>query len=91
METLWKKGFAGPLVSNYMVRHLEELGQANYPAVNQIEMSPYVYTYRHEVVAFCEENAIAIEAYSPLTKARKLDDPRLVTVAGDTTRRRPRY
>jgi diketogulonate reductase-like aldo/keto reductase len=70
-------------VSNYMARHLEELlAVANViPAVNQIELSPYNYHYRKEVVDLCQVQGIALEAYSPLTKARKLDDPKLVDLA----------
>lgn len=70
-------------VSNYMVRHLEELfGQeAMIPAVNQIELSPYNLRSRQEVVDFCHEHQIVLEAYSPLTKGQKLKDPQLVSMA----------
>ncbi len=84
METLLDDGVCRSIgVSNYMVRHLEELmGYARVvPAVNQIELSPYVYGDRHDVVSFCEANAIALQAYSPITKGRKLGDPRLVEIA----------
>jgi diketogulonate reductase-like aldo/keto reductase len=77
-------------VSNYMARHLEELlGYANVvPAVNQIELSPYNYRYRKETVDLCRAQGIALEAYSPLTKGQKLNDPKLVAIAqkyGKTT------
>ncbi len=64
-------------VSNYMARHLSEILEhaAVVPAVNQIEMSPYNYRSRLETIELCNENNIVIEAYSPLTKGRKLDDP----------------
>ena len=84
METLLAEGKVRAIgVSNYMVHHLEELlEQANVaPAVNQIELSPYNYLYRKEVVKLCRENDIQIEAYSPLTKAQKLNDPKLVRLA----------
>lgn len=84
LETLLDEGICRSIgVSNYMVRHLEELLSAArvVPAVNQIELSPYLYGSRHDVVSFCEMNAIAIEAYSPLTKGRKLNDPRLLEIA----------
>jgi diketogulonate reductase-like aldo/keto reductase len=66
-----------------MVRHLEELlSHCNVPpAVNQIELNPYIYLYRKEVVDLCRAQGIVLEAYSPLTKARKLDDPKLVELA----------
>jgi diketogulonate reductase-like aldo/keto reductase len=70
-------------VSNFLVRHLEELLEHSgiIPAVNQIEMSPYNYEQRLDTVELCREKGIIIEAYSPLTKATKLGDPRLVRIA----------
>jgi diketogulonate reductase-like aldo/keto reductase len=66
-----------------MVGHLEELlaVAAHPPAVNQIELSPFNWASRHAVVELCVATGIAVEAYSPLTKGRKLADPPLVTLA----------
>ena len=71
-------------VSNYMAQHLRELLEhgAVVPVVNQIEMSPYSYRSRLETVELCRENGILVEAYSPLTKGRKLDDPLLADIGG---------
>jgi diketogulonate reductase-like aldo/keto reductase len=69
-------------VSNYGIHHLEELfgsGATSRPAVNQIELSPYL--PREELVSFCEQTGIVVEAYSPLTKAARLTDSRLVAMA----------
>ncbi len=70
-------------VSNYMLHHLEELLrlEAMLPAVNQIELSPYNLQSRQQVVSFCREHDIVLEAYSPLTKGQKLKDPELVKLA----------
>lgn len=70
-------------VSNYLVRHLEELFSYAriLPAVNQIELSPYNYQQRRDTVDLCRANGIAVEAYSPLTKGLKLGDPRLIEIA----------
>lgn len=70
-------------VSNYMTHHLEELlaAGATVPAVNQIEVTPYNYWTRAEVVDLCREHGIRIEAYSPLTKGLRLGDPRLGRIA----------
>jgi len=70
-------------VSNYMPRHLEELlaVAGHPPAVNQIELSPYNWASRRDVVDLCAANGVAVEAYSPLTKGRKLADPPLVAIA----------
>lgn len=68
-------------VSNFMVHHLEELLAAATvtPAVNQIEVSPFL--QQREVRSYCEEHGIVVEAYSPLTKAKRLDDPTVAAVA----------
>lgn len=84
LETLLDEGMVRAIgVSNYMVRHLHELMEhgRHRPAVNQIELSPYNYLQRKDLVDICQINGIAIEAYSPLTKGRKLNDPRLVKIA----------
>jgi diketogulonate reductase-like aldo/keto reductase len=68
-------------VSNFMVRHLDELlAHAKVvPAVNQIEVSPFL--QQREVRAACEKHGIAVEAYSPLTKGARLRHPVVVSVA----------
>ena len=91
MEELFAKGRCRSIgVSNFMVHHLEELLQKAHvvPAINQIEMSPYNYLQRKETLDLCDSAGIVIEAYSPLTKGKKLKDPRLVETAvkyGKTT------
>lgn len=84
MERLMEEGRVKSIgVSNFLTRHLEELLTAAdiAPSINQIEMSPYIYLHRKDTIDFCRENGILIEAYSPLTRGRKLDDPRLVVIA----------
>ncbi len=91
MEELFAKGRCRSIgVSNFMVHHLEGLLQKAQvvPAINQIEMSPYNYLHRKETLDLCHSTGIVIEAYSPLTKGKKLKDPRLVEIAakyGKTT------
>ncbi|MFQ6012839.1 MAG: aldo/keto reductase [Thermoplasmata archaeon] len=83
METLLDDGACRSIgVSNYMVRHLEELLDDSdaRPAVNQIELSPYNFRSRQGVVEFCRARGIQVEAYSPLTKGHRLRDPRLVEI-----------
>lgn len=84
LERLYEEGRARAIgVSNYMVPHLEELlAHCNVvPAVNQIELSPWSWRSRQDVVELCRAHGIALEAYSPLTKGRKLGDPTLRSVA----------
>ncbi|KPL08763.1 MAG: glyoxal reductase [Bacteroides sp. SM23_62] len=91
MEELLAKGKCRSIgISNFMKHHLEELLEKAHvvPAINQIEMSPYNYLQRKETLNLCESAGIVIEAYSPLTKGKKLKDPRLVEIAvkyGKTT------
>jgi len=69
-------------VSNYTIAHLEELmAEARvYPDVNQVEFSPFL--YQEDLLEWCRERNIAIQAYSPLTKAQLLDNPVLLEVGG---------
>ncbi len=68
-------------VSNYLTRHLEDLLDIAQtpPAVNQVEFSPFL--YQKDLLEFCRKRDIWLEAYSPLTKGRKLDDPELQSIA----------
>lgn len=82
METFLKKGVVKSIgVSNYTVRHLEELLKQTsiVPAVNQVEL--HVFLQQRELVDYCEGKGIALEAYSPLAHAKRLDDPILSAIA----------
>lgn len=70
-------------VSNYLVPHLEELleNAEIKPMVNQIEMHPWVYRSRTPTVQLCQREGIALTAYSPLTKGRRLEESFLVKMA----------
>ncbi|MFX1513882.1 MAG: aldo/keto reductase, partial [Promethearchaeota archaeon] len=84
MEFLLEEGEVRAIgISNYMPSHLNELlDNCNIkPVVNQIELSPYNFLYRTDIVELCQTNDIILEAYSPLTKARKLQDPKLMDIA----------
>jgi diketogulonate reductase-like aldo/keto reductase len=68
-------------VSNYTVRHLEEL-RANspvVPAVDQVEFHPFV--FNPELLSYCERHGIRLEAWSPLTRGRRLDNPTVQSIA----------
>ena len=68
-------------VSNFTIRHLTELlaETDTVPAINQVEFHPYL--YQRDLLDFCAGEGIVIEAYSPLTKGARLNDPKLVAVA----------
>jgi diketogulonate reductase-like aldo/keto reductase len=67
-------------VSNFTIRHLDELKTTLkiMPAVNQVEFSPFL--YQKELLEYCELNKIVLEAYSPLTKSRKLNNSTLMAI-----------
>jgi len=89
LEQLHAEGLARSIgVSNFLVRHLDELLAAASvpPAVNQIELSPFLYRSREDTLRRCEEEGIVVEAYSPLTKGHRLDDSTLRSVAAELGR-----
>jgi diketogulonate reductase-like aldo/keto reductase len=73
-------------VSNYAVRHLDELAAHSQltPAVNQVEFHPFVYD--PELLAACARRNIQMEAYSPLTRNRRLSDPVVESIARGRSR-----
>lgn len=82
MEKILNDGKALAIgVSNYTVRHIEELltDAEVIPVVNQIEFTPYL--YQKELQEYCEGKDIKIEAWSPLTHGMKLNDAKLVEIA----------
>ncbi|KAF5370741.1 hypothetical protein D9758_001949 [Tetrapyrgos nigripes] len=72
-------------VSNYGVKHMEELRKAGLemPAVNQIELHPLC--QQKPIVEYCRENSIVVQAYSPLLRG-KMDHHVFQTIAKKHTR-----
>jgi diketogulonate reductase-like aldo/keto reductase len=70
-------------VSNYSIPQIQELADATgeLPVVNQIEWSPFGWS--REMKGFCDENDIVIQAYSPLTRERRLGDAVVQRIADD--------
>jgi methylglyoxal/glyoxal reductase len=68
-------------VSNYSAANVDETIAAGKvpPAVNQIKLNPFVYDQK--LIAFCKSRNIAVEAYSPLTRARRLNHPVIAKIA----------
>lgn len=82
LEKLQNSGKAKSIgVSNFTIRHLTELlaTSSKVPAVNQVELHPYL--YQRELLEFCQSKNIAIAAYSPLTHGAKLKDKKLIAIA----------
>lgn len=79
-------------VSNYGVHHLDELegwikekegkegeGKGGVISINQIELHPWL--ARPDIVGWCKQRGVLCEAYCPLVRATKNDDPLLVSLA----------
>jgi 2,5-diketo-D-gluconate reductase A len=82
MEEIYASGRAKAIgVSNFNAHHLRKLhGETEVvPAVNQIEVHPYL--AQDELRAFNAQHQIATEAWSPIAQGKVLDDPAVLRVA----------
>jgi len=87
MEALLTTGKVRAIgVSNFNIRRLEDLlsRTKTVPACNQVEAHPYL--LQPELLAFCKQHDILLEAYSPLGnnqsgEPRTVDDPLVHEVA----------
>ncbi|KAF1916546.1 NADP-dependent oxidoreductase domain-containing protein [Ampelomyces quisqualis] len=75
-------------VSNYGVHHLDELeahikevdakegkGKGGVLSINQVELHPWL--ARPDIVAWCQKRGVLLEAYCPIVRASRNDDPLL--------------
>lgn len=82
MEEIYSEGQCRAIgVSNFSVRHLEELqGYAHVtPAVNQVEYN--VFLYQKELRDYCTSKGIQLTAYSPLARMQVSGDDRILDIA----------
>ncbi|WP_147802677.1 aldo/keto reductase [Alkalicoccus halolimnae] len=82
LEKLYEEGYVRAVgVSNFQPHHLEELKQSAeiFPMVNQVEYHPWL--TQPELYQYCKENHVQLEAWSPLTRGRKLDDKTITALA----------
>lgn len=82
LEEIYHSGRAKSIgVSNYTVKHLEQLLSecSVKPVVNQVEL--HVFLQQPELVKYCRDNDIIIEAYSPLAHGSKMQHPVLDEIA----------
>ncbi len=68
-------------VSNYTIRHLQEMQKYAkvMPAVNQVEL--HVFLQQPELLKYCRDHDILVEAYSPLAHGEAMDDPVVAAIA----------
>ncbi|MEN1968570.1 aldo/keto reductase [Lentibacillus sp. N15] len=89
LEQLYQDGKTKAIgVSNFLDHHLKTLAstQQIMPAVNQIELHPKYQQQR--TTDYCRKQGIAVEAWSPLGRAKYLDEPVLVKL-GEKYNRSP--
>lgn len=82
LETLYKEGKVKAIgVSNFQIHHLKDLMEDAEvkPMVNQVECHPRL--TQKEVQAFCKEQGIQLEAWSPLMQGELLDNEVLQAIA----------
>lgn len=82
LETLYKAGRVKAIgVSNFQIHHLEELMKDAEikPMVNQVEFHPRL--TQKELRAFCQEQGIQLEAWSPLMQGQLLENELLQEIA----------
>jgi 2,5-diketo-D-gluconate reductase A len=86
LEEFYRDGRARSIgVSNFQPHHIRRLHEECEipPAVNQIEVHPYL--TQNAVREFCAQHQIAIEAWSPLARGGDLlSDPEIVPIAERT-------
>ncbi len=78
MEKLQADGKARAIgVSNFLPHHLDQLAEraSVMPSINQVEFHPYLQS--PDLVTYCRDHGIVVEAWSPLAQGRVVDDPQL--------------
>lgn len=82
LEELYKSGKVKAIgVSNYTIKHLEEMKRwlKVVPAINQVEL--HVFLQQPELLKYCKDNGIVVEAYSPIAHGHGLDNKVLKEIA----------
>lgn len=81
LERLYHEGRVKAIgVANYLIPFLEELEKetTEIPMVNQVEFSPYL--YQEDLLKYCQERKIQLQAYSPLVRGQRMSDPKLLSM-----------
>ena len=82
LETIYNEGRVKAIgVSNFHIHHLEDLMKDAEikPMINQVELHPRL--TQKEIQAFCREQGIQLEAWSPLMQGQLLDNEILKEIA----------
>jgi diketogulonate reductase-like aldo/keto reductase len=82
MEEIQASGKAQAIgVSNYLTHHLDQLLEKAtvLPSINQIQFHPHLQS--PDLVDYCDDRGIVIEAWGPLKRGQVIDDPELAAIA----------
>ncbi|MEH7444782.1 aldo/keto reductase [Bacillus sp. JJ1122] len=82
LEKLYREGRVRAIgVSNFKIHHLEDLlmHSEEKPVVNQVELHPLL--SQEDLRGLCQLHGIKVEAWSPLSRGRFLDEPTLKKIA----------
>ena len=82
METLYREGYVNAIgVSNFNIHHLQALKETanEMPMINQIEFHPGMHS--EELLSYCRDNNILVEASSPLGNGKILQNELLLHIA----------
>ena len=82
MEEIYQSGRAKAIgVSNFLEHHIEDIlcDSQIVPAVNQIEFHPFL--VQPELLKFCQEHKIQVEAWSPLMQGQIVNEPTVQRMA----------
>ena len=76
-----KAGYARsvwPIIMGVLLKELKQYASIT-PAVNQVEFSPWL--FQKDLLNYCKSNQIQLQAYSPITRGSKINDPRLIELS----------
>ncbi len=82
MEEIQASGKARAIgVSNFLPKHLDQLAATAtvLPSINQVEFHPHLQS--PELMAYCDDHDIVIEAWSPLKHGEIVNDTELAAIA----------
>ncbi|MFW6308420.1 MAG: aldo/keto reductase [bacterium] len=87
MHELQKEGLVRDIgVSNFTIRHLEEIKEKSEVPIanNQVEFHPYL--YQKELLDYCQENGLVVTAYSPLARGEIFSDQDIIDLSQEFSR-----
>ena len=82
MEEIQRSGKARAIgVSNFLTNHLDQLAETAtvMPSINQVEFHPHLQS--PELITYCDDHNIVLEAWSPLKHGEIIGDPSLQAIA----------